>query len=154
MNRETGSTGVTTMDLPTIPAERRISPVRVLAVATGLVAGGAVAGAAAGAIGVALWAAVTVGLREALDPGLWFLAAMVGAPFGAVLLPLAGFTALRRVPLGRLLATTVAATALGGAIGAAINSNAWLVGAIAGFLAATGWLWFRSRRPAAGSTVR
>lgn len=142
------------MDLPTVPAERRISPARVLAVATGLVVGGAVAGAAAGAIGVALWAAVTEGLRQALDPGLWFLAAMVGAPFGAVLLPLAGFTALRRVPLGRLLASTVAATAIGGAIGATVNSNAWLVGAIAGFLVATGWLWFRSRRTAARDAAR
>jgi len=134
------------MKPPTVPAPRVVSPVRVLVVTAGLIGGGAVAGAAAGALGATVWVAATEGLGAAFNPGLWVFAGLVGAPFGAILLPLAGFTALRRVPLGRLLASTVLATALGGAIGAMANPEAWLGGAIAGFLTATAWLWHRSRR--------
>jgi hypothetical protein len=119
---------------------------RVLAVAGGLVAAGAIAGAAAGIIGVTLWAAVMSGLRGAMVPGVWLFAGLVGAPFGAVLLPLAGFTALRRVPLGRLILTTIFGTAVGAAALASLFPSGWLVGAISGFLAATGWLWYRFRR--------
>lgn len=128
-----------------VPARREVSPARVLVVTAGLIGTGAVAGAAAGAIGATLWIAVSEGVRAAFDPAVWQVAALVGAPFGAVLLPLAGFTALRRVPLGLLLATVVLATAVGSAIAATIHPPAWLGGAITGFLAATGWLWHRSR---------
>jgi hypothetical protein len=134
------------MESTTAPAHREISPVRVVVVTVGLIGGGALAGAAAGALGAAAWIAIKDGLRAALDPEVWLFAGLVGAPFGAVLLPLAGFTALRRVPLGRLLASTVVATALGGAIGASVTPSGWLSGAIAGFLLATTWLWHRSRR--------
>lgn len=107
---------------------------------------GALAGAIAGALGVTLWVAVADSIVNAIDPTLWFYAGLIGAPFGAVLLPLAGFTALRRVPLGRLIGTTIVGTALGAAIGANLNPGAWLWGAIAGFVAATGGLWYRFRR--------
>jgi hypothetical protein len=112
----------------------------------GLIGTGAVAGALAGALGATLWIAVTASLREALDPAIWWVAGVIGAPFGAVLLPLTGFTALRRVPLGRLVLTVTAATAVGSAIAATLNPASWLVGAVAGFLVATAWLWAGSRR--------
>jgi hypothetical protein len=134
-----------------IPAHRAVSPARIAVVTAGLIGTGAVAGAFAGALGATLWVAVTGGLREAFDPAIWWLAGMVGAPFGAVLLPLAGFTALRRVPLGQLVLTVTAATALGSALGATLNPESWLVGAIAGFVSATGWLWARSRRGGAAA---
>lgn len=134
------------MELPSVPVPREISPARVVVVTAGLITGGAIAGAAAGALGATVWIAIAEGLRAAFNPGIWLIAGLVGAPFGAILLPLAGFTALRKVPLGRLLASTVVATALGGAIGAIANPNAWLGGAIAGLCGATTWLWHRSRR--------
>jgi len=133
------------MESSAFPVARRVSPGRVALVAAGLMGGGAVAGAAAGALGSILWVAATESLRVALDHRIWMAAGLVGAPLGAILLPLTGFTALGRVPLGRLVGTTVVATALGGAIGAAL-SGAWLGGALAGFAAATAWLWYRSRR--------
>lgn len=135
---------VTNPDAVTGP--RQVSPMRVLAVAGGLVAAGAIAGAAAGIIGVTLWVSLISGLGEGVPPGVLLFAGMVGAPFGAVLLPLAGFTALRRVPLGRLILTTILGTAVGAAALASRFPSGWLVGAISGFLAATGWLWYRFRR--------
>jgi hypothetical protein len=117
-----------------------------MVVTVALMGGGALAGAVAGILGATTWIAVTEGIGAALDHRIWLVAGLVGAPFGAVLLPFAGFTALRRVPLGRLLGTTILATALGGALGAILRPEAWLTGAIAGFIAATGWLWYRSRR--------
>ncbi len=134
------------MESHAVAVTRQVSPLRVAVVAGGLIAGGAVAGAVAGALGASVWIAVTDGISAALSPQIWFYAGLVGAPFGAVLLPLAGFTALRRVPLGRLLATTILATALGGALGIMLAPSGWIVGAVTGFLLATGWLWNRSRR--------
>lgn len=128
-----------------LPMPRSVSPSRVAVVTAGLIGGGAMAGALAGAIGATLWIAASEGVAVALDPRIWIVAGAVGAPFGAVLLPLAGFTALRRVPLGRLLLTTIAGTALGGAIAALIAPSGWMVGAVAGFVIATGWLWARER---------
>jgi hypothetical protein len=136
------------MDSLTVPASRAVSPGRVLLVASGLIGGGAVAGAIAGALGASLWILFVGGIGAAIDPSVWLVGGLIGAPFGAVLLPLAGFTALRRVPLGRLLGSTIASTALGGAIGAGIFRGNWLGGALTGFLLATGWLWHRSRRRA------
>ena len=80
-----------------------------------------------------LWVSVLDGIRSALDPQLWAVAGMVGAALGAVLLPIAGFTVLRHVPLGRALAETIVATALGGALGVQFLGQGWLVGALAGF---------------------
>jgi hypothetical protein len=124
---------------------REISPARVAIVGAGLIAGGAVAGAAAGALGASLWIAFTEGLGHAFAPAAWIVAGMVGAAFGAVLLPLTGFTALRRVALGRILVSTVLGTALGGALGATAGGQ-WLGGAIAGFGVVTAWLWYRGLR--------
>src|SRR5215208_3090643 len=99
-----------------VPA-RHVSPARVALVALGLVPLGAIAGGLAGALGVSILVSVIEGVRSALDPQLWGFAGMVGAALGAVILRVAGFTLLRYVPLGRALAETVVATAIGGAIG-------------------------------------
>lgn len=126
--------------------QRAINPVRAAVVTVGLIGTGALAGAVAGALGAALWLAATSSIREALTPAIWWVAGIMGAPFGAVLLPLAGFTALRRVPLGRLVLTVTVTTAVGSAIAASLSPASWLIGAIMGFLGATAWLWARSRR--------
>src|SRR5262245_28502081 len=123
--------------------ERRVSPVRAILVGLGLVPAGAVAGALAGALGVSLWVAVVGGLTQALDPGAWLVAGAVGAALGAVLLPLAGFTFLRRAPLGRVLAETILGTALGGAAGALTDDGAgWFKGALIGFALSAAHLWW------------
>ncbi len=74
----------------------------------------------------------------------------MGAGLGAVLLPLAGFTLLRRAPLGKVLLETILGTALGGAIGAVMSpfGAGWFTGALAGFALSVGHLWWRSRRRA------
>jgi hypothetical protein len=114
-------------------AERHVSPKRVALVTLGLIPTGAAAGALAGALGVTLWVGLAEGFRAALDPSLWTVAGVVGAALGAVLLPLAGFTVLRYVPLGRALAETILGTAIGGAVGVQFLEQGWLLGALAGF---------------------
>ena len=136
------------MNHAVLPRERRVSPTRVALVALGLIPVGAIAGAFAGVLGVAMWLGVVDGLRAAFDPGIWSVAGMVGGVLGAVLLPVAGFTALRRVPLGRVLAETILATALGGAIGVQLLGGWWLAGPLAGFGLAVTRLWARARRSA------
>ena len=128
--------------------ERRVSPARVTMVALGLIPAGAVAGFVAGALGVSIWVGVTEGLAHAFDLGAWFVAGAIGGVLGAVLLPVAGFTLLRRAPLGQVLLETVLGTALGGAIGAVLSpfGGGWFTGALAGFALSVGHLWWRSRR--------
>jgi hypothetical protein len=132
--------------IPTV-SDRRVSPTRVALVALGLVPTGAVAGGLAGATGVSLWVALTQGIAQAFDAEVWLFAGAVGAVLGAVLLPIAGFTLLRRAPLGRVLAETILGTALGGAIGALGYpvGMGWLGGALAGFALAVAHLWWRAR---------
>jgi hypothetical protein len=133
--------------IPTTP-DRRVSPARVTLVALGLVPAGAVAGALAGALGVTIWVGVTEGLAHAFDLGAWFVAGSVGGALGAVLLPLVGFTLLRRAPLGKVLLETILGAALGGAIGAVLSpfGGGWITGALVGFAASVGHLWWRARR--------
>src|SRR6187549_456635 len=128
--------------------ERRVSPARVTLVALGLVPAGAVAGFVAGALGVSIWVGLTEGVAHAFDPATWLVAGSVGAGLGAVLLPLAGFTVLRRAPLGKVLLETILGTALGGAIGAVLSpfGAGWFTGALAGFALSVGHLWWRARR--------
>jgi|GEM_PF-4717340 len=133
--------------LTTVP-ERRVSPARVALVALGLVPAGAVAGALAAALGVTIWVGVTEGIRQAFDPMAWLVAGSVGGMLGAVLLPIAGLTLLRRAPLGRILVETILGTALGGAVGAIMSpfGAGWFVGALAGFALSAAHLWWRARR--------
>lgn len=126
--------------------ERQVSPTRVALVGLGLVPVGAVAGALAGVLGVSIWLGIVEGARSAFDPLAWGMAGMVGGALGAVLLPIAGLTVLRYVPLGRALAETILATAIGAALGIQFLGTGWLVGSLAGFGLAAARLWARYRR--------
>jgi len=129
----------------TVPSARRLIPSRVALVAFGLIPAGAAAGALAGALAMICVAAMQ-GLRAAAVPLALGVAGVVGAILGAVILPVAGFTLLRYVPLGRALAETIIGTALGGAIGVHLLGGLWLAGPIAGFGVAATRLWALARR--------
>jgi hypothetical protein len=123
-----------------------VIPSRVALVALGLIPAGAVAGALAGAIGAMIWLTAAEGLRAGAIPPLLGIAGIVGSILGAVILPVAGFTLLRYVPLGRALAETIVATALGGAIGVQLLGGWWLAGPLVGFGVAATRLWALARR--------
>jgi len=124
------------------------SPARILAVTAGLVAGGALFGSLSAAVAITL-------LMALLRGGVWtpFLLAAVriGAQLGAVLLPIAGWTLLRRVPLWRTLTGTIVGTVTGSIVGTVVVGMPLypfgltigpVFGAIAGFL----WAAIRLRR--------
>ena len=90
---------------------------RILAITTGLFAFGAAAGAVAGAVVAVLVVLITEGPRAAFDLELVQVGVFFGAPLGAVLLPLAGWLLMRRVPLGRAVLWTIVGTILGGLVG-------------------------------------
>ena len=92
----------------------RVSPRRVVAVTLGLVGAGAVLGALAG--GVALAFSLLITNPDLSGSGLVF-GAFLGAPLGAITAPVLAWLFLRRVPLGRMFAVSVAGTAIGGVIG-------------------------------------
>jgi hypothetical protein len=123
-----------------------VIPSRVALVALGLIPAGAAAGALAGALGAMIWLTATEGLRAAAAPLVLGVAGVFGAVLGAVILPIAGFTLLRYVPLGRALAETIVVTALGGAIGVQLLGAWWLAGPLAGFGVAATRLWVLARR--------
>jgi hypothetical protein len=133
---------------------RSISPARAALVAAGLVPLGAAAGALAGALGFIAWVVLEDGWAVFQNPsGLLAAAAFAGffgAPCGAVLLPIAGFTVLRYVPMGRVLGETILATAVGAALGMwgfGERSGDWfLLWPVAGFAVAAVRLWLRARR--------
>jgi hypothetical protein len=93
-----------------------------------------------------IWLTAANGPHAAPIPLLLGFAGIIGAMLGAVILPVAGFTLLRYVPLGRALAETIVATALGGAIGVQLLGGWWLAGPIAGFGVAATRLWALARR--------
>jgi hypothetical protein len=130
----------------TVRSERRVIPSRAALVALGLIPAGAVAGALAGGLGAMIWLSAAEGLHAAPIPLVLGVAGIFGAMLGAVILPVAGFTLLRYVPLGRALAETIVATALGGAIGVQFLGAWWLAGPLAGFGVAATRLWALARR--------
>ncbi len=131
---------------PTVPSPRRVIPSRVALVALGLIPAGAVAGALAGGLGAMIWVTAAQGLGAGPIPLILGVAGVSGAILGAVILPVAGFTLLRYVPLGRALAETIVATALGGAIGVQLLGAWWLAGPLVGFGVAATRLWALARR--------
>jgi hypothetical protein len=124
--------------------ERR-SPGRVALVAVGVAALGAVGGAIAGVLSATLWLLVFQTRWLSVLPQVFGGVALLGAALGAVLMPLAGFTALRRIPLGKILATAIVGSAVGGIVGAQFF-NSVVVGPIVGFVAAVAWLAVRAHR--------
>ncbi|HEX5726683.1 MAG TPA: hypothetical protein VFX98_14505 [Longimicrobiaceae bacterium] len=116
-------------------------PVRIALVTAGLMVGGAVFGALAAVIALAVALLATGGTRDLFVDDAFALAAFVGALFGGILLPCTGWVLLRQVPLGLTVVGTVAGTVAGGALGwmlplgsNEINRAIW--GALAGFFAA------------------
>ncbi len=123
----------------------RVSGWRMAGLVLRISALGAVAGAVAGALGLTGW--VLVFEHRALGSLLrgWLVVGLVGAAFGAILFPLAGFTVLRVIPLWRILATTIVGTALGGIVGAQFLGAAAPVGPIVGFVIAVIYLAINAR---------
>jgi hypothetical protein len=122
-------------------------------VGLGLIPLGAAAGALAGALGVTIWLSIIQGVRAAFDPAAWWVAGAIGGALGAVILPIAGFTLLRYVPLGRALAETILATAVGGVVGIQFLDNWWLAGPLAGFALAAARLWALARHRRQASQI-
>jgi hypothetical protein len=130
------------------------SPARILAVIAGLVAGGTVFGALAGAVAITIVMTLFGWGLSGMYGGLLLEAARMGAVLGAVLSPTAGWTLLRRVPLGRALTGTFVGTVIGGILGVGLGFLAYPfglligppLGGIAGFLAAA--IRLRRRFPA------
>ena len=91
---------------------------RILAVTAGLIVGGALAGALAAVVALGIAIALTPSLHVGGGVGAALEnAALVGAVFGGVLFPVAGFVVLRRVPLGLALLGTLLGTIAGAVIG-------------------------------------
>lgn len=102
-------------------------------VTAGLMVSGAIAGAITAMIAVTIVMLIVSGLSALADLGLVMeFAAMLGAPIGAVILPLEAWALLRRVPLWRALAETAAGTILG-AVAFALLSPGPILGAVIGF---------------------
>ena len=123
-----------------------VSPRRVVAVTLGLIGAGAVFGALAG--GIALAISVLITEHDTSGSGL-VIGAFFGAPLGAIAAPTAAWLLLRRVPLGRVFAGSVAGTVLGGVMGwvlpfAGDQVVNGLFSAVLGFAFATVWMWSRT----------
>ena len=113
---------------------------RILAVTAGLIVGGALAGAIAAVVALGIAIALTPSLRGGGVADALEFAAMVGAGFGGVLFPLAGFVVLRRVPLGLALLGTLLGTVLGAVVGwfvPPVPIDHAIKGALIGFVAST-----------------
>ena len=124
---------------------------RVLVVTAGLMVTGAIAGAITGMIAVTIVMLMFNGLSALADLGLAMeFAAMLGAPIGAVILPLEAWVLLRRVPLWRAVAETAAGTVLG-AVALALLSPGPILGAVIGFTAAAIRLRIATRGGPAGA---
>jgi len=123
-----------------------VSARRVVAVTLGLIGAGALFGALAGGVALALSLLITE--SDTSGSGL-VIGAFFGAPLGAIAAPTAAWLLLRRVPLGRVFAGSVAGTVLGGVAGwllpfAEDQVANGLLGAVAGFAFATVWMWSRT----------
>jgi hypothetical protein len=121
-------------------AKRVVSPVRVLVVWVGLTAVGLVIGAACALTLLAGLFGIIPKLGEPL-PVFFVVAAGMGGLFGAFLAPVAGFSLLRRVPLGRAILWTTAGTLIGGLAGLLLGGFGLTLGPIAGFGLAAFRLW-------------
>lgn len=114
---------------------------RIARATVGLVVGGAISGSV---VGVAWLGALALAVDGAGGfPYFWgafTLAGIVGAALGAVVFPAVTWGFLRHVAFTRVVAYGAAGTVVGGTIGAlatGLSPSTAVVGAIAGFLAAT-----------------
>lgn len=128
----------------------RSSAVQRVKITLGITAFGGVAGAVAGGLSALLVEAILdQSVRALFDGSLFLFGAALGAPLGAVLLPLAAWTLMRHVPLGRAFVGTVAGAVVGGFVGWFISSDSHvlrsIVGGIVGFVVAAILLRLRAR---------
>ena len=113
-----------------------VSPARVLGVTAGLAAASAVAGAfvADAVLGVAIL--VSQGPIAALkDPFLYAIGGAVGAACGFFCGPIAAWTMLRKVPIGRAILEPSIAAAIGGGLGLMLLDTRGIWGPIGGAVA-------------------
>jgi hypothetical protein len=106
---------------------------RILTVTLGLVLTGATFGAIIGGAMLLVWAIAKEGsfpIAEIVGFG-----ALFGAVIGAVITPIASWTLLRRVPLGRAVAVATIGTALGAIAGGTSEAIGPVAGGLAGFAA-------------------
>jgi hypothetical protein len=108
---------------------------RIIAVTAGLAATGAVAGAGLGTLVMALGLLVLTGVFPR-DLSLLGVSAFFGAGIGAVLAPVAAWSLLRYVPLGRAIGQTTLGAVLGALIGLVMGPFAAAIGSLVGFAAA------------------
>ncbi|MBV9107791.1 MAG: hypothetical protein JO306_00110 [Gemmatimonadetes bacterium] len=109
---------------------------RILAVTAGLIVGGALAGALAAVVALGIAVALTPSLHGGGVGAALQNAAMVGAVFGGVLFPAAGFIVLRRVPLGLALLGTLLGAVIGWFVPPVPIEHA-INGALIGFVIST-----------------
>jgi hypothetical protein len=109
---------------------------RILTVTLGLTLTGAVVGAVLGGFTLLGWVAATSVHGVPFPAALLFgFGALYGAAIGAVIAPIASWTLLRRVPLGRAIGGAALGTAIGALVGGSLAAVGPLVGGIAGFVA-------------------
>jgi len=112
---------------------------RILAVTAGLAATGAVVGAVIGAATLFTYMVLSEGIGAfRMSPMVLAFGGGVGGVIGLVFAPVASWTLLRRVPLGRAIVTAAIGTVLGAfAGGVAIGP---VLGAVAGFFVGVSYL--------------
>lgn len=129
----------------------RVSAIQLAKIALGISALGGVAGAFAGGMSALLVGAILDrGLRVVFEGWLFLVGAGIGAPLGALLLPIAALTLMRYVPFGRAFVGTVVGALIGGFIGCFITMDSHVLlrsiaGGIVGFVVAAILLRLRAR---------
>jgi hypothetical protein len=129
---------------PTVPSvrETRISPKRVVVVGLGLIVTGAAVGGVCGVVALSL----ILGAGGRLpDAGVAMVAGVFGGVLGAVLGPAAGFSILRRVPLGKAIGWTAIGAIVGGLLGVPFAMGL-ILGPVVGFGVASLALYASVRR--------
>ena len=108
---------------------------RIVAVTAGLALTGVVVGAALGGL-ILTGFALTMDAHPTAGPiaFLFQIGATFGAGVGVVFAPLAAWTVLRRIPLGRAIAEAAIGTALGAVVGGSIAFVGPIFGGIGGFV--------------------
>jgi hypothetical protein len=113
-----------------------VSPARVVGVTAGLAVASAVAGGIVANAVLAAALAVTQGpLAVFRDPIVYLVGGAVGGVCGLVCGPIAAWTLLRKVPLGRAILEPSVAAAIGGALGLLLAEPRGIWGPIGGAVA-------------------
>ena len=129
----------------------RVSAMQRVTITFGITAFGGIAGALAGGMSALLVGAILDrSVRAFFEGSLFLFGASIGAPLGALLLPIAAWTLMRYVSFGRAFLGTVVGALVGGLVGwfIAIDSRVLprsIVGGIVGFVIAAILLRLRAR---------